>query len=294
MRLSAKKIIINKDRFSKMPDISSLNAKKKSRFEDRKIDEKIEYININLLDKAPEEWNFYKKLPEDKFYELLESIRENFLLNPIIVWEKENNYMILSGHNRVEAFRKLYEITGDDKYLKIPSIVRKRLEIDEDMAKEIIVDTNWVQRQLTASEKTKSILAKYTNIKKRKEKGRTRDKIANSYGITGRMVQNYLSLNNLIENLFDDLDSGKITIKEAVEISKKDKLTQEYISLELEENKVNLQTLKKIPKISTREEVKKILETKNENIRLTIEIPAEKKDEFYELFNNWKKTNHIK
>lgn len=294
MRLSAKKIIINKDRFSKMPDISSLNAKKKSRFEDRKIDEKIEYININLLDKAPEEWNFYKKLPEDKFYELLESIRENFLLNPIIVWEKENNYMILSGHNRVEAFRKLYEITGDDKYLKIPSIVRKRLEIDEDTAKEIIVDTNWVQRQLTASEKTKSILAKYTNIKKRKEKGRTRDKIANSYGITGRMVQNYLSLNNLIENLFDDLDSGKITIKEAVEISKKDKLTQEYISLELEENKVNLQTLKKIPKISTREEVKKILETKNENIRLTIEIPAEKKDEFYELFNNWKKTNHIK
>lgn len=293
MKLSAMKIKIDKNRFSNMPDINKLNAHAKSRFEDKKQDENIELININLLQEAPKEWNFYKKLPDDKFYELLESIRDNYLLNPIIIWEKEDNYMILSGHNRVDAFKKLYEITSDERYLKIPSIIRKRLEIDEEKAKEIIVDTNWVQRQLTTSEKTKSILRKYLNVKKNKEKGRTRDKVAKSYGITGRMVQNYLSLNNLVEDFFEKLDDGLITIKEAVEISKKTEDTQKIIFNEINQNKINLQTLKKIPEDANKTKIQKIVQGVNKKIKITVEIPFEKKDEFYVFFEKWKKQNKI-
>ncbi|MBC8059633.1 MAG: ParB N-terminal domain-containing protein, partial [Clostridiaceae bacterium] len=64
----------------------------------------IKHINLDNLISSPLEWNFYKPLSFDKENELVESIQENGLINPIIVWEKgDNKYMILAGHNRVNA-----------------------------------------------------------------------------------------------------------------------------------------------------------------------------------------------
>ncbi|WP_239253411.1 ParB/RepB/Spo0J family partition protein, partial [Citrobacter werkmanii] len=122
-------------------------------------------IEIDLIDDAPDEWNFYKKLDDGKLAELIESILENGLLSPVIVWEQEEGrYMMLAGHNRLRAFRMIYERTQDTQYKKIHAYIKKKNEISEDEAKVIIIDTNFVQRQLSTIEKTKSIVYKYNML----------------------------------------------------------------------------------------------------------------------------------
>ena len=76
--------------------------------------EESERIPIDKLVPASKEWNFYAPLPDDKMLELIESIRENGLLHPIVVWKrKDAPTMVLSGHNRLESYKKLYQATGD-------------------------------------------------------------------------------------------------------------------------------------------------------------------------------------
>ena len=75
--------------------------------------EESERIPIDKIVPASREWNFYAPLPDDKMLELIESIRENGLLHPIVVWKrKDAPTMVLSGHNRLEAYKKLYQATG--------------------------------------------------------------------------------------------------------------------------------------------------------------------------------------
>jgi len=230
--MSAKKSIINKDRFKSLSKISENDDKENvvSRFDIDVKNESVVSVEVDKLKDAPKNWNFYSKLDDDKFLELVDSINNNSLLHPIVVWQQDEDYMILSGHNRVRAYRKLYEITKDEQYLKIPAIIKKHDEITEDIAKEIIIDTNWIQRQLSTYEKTQSILQKYVKIKQSKNKGtKTRDVIASHLGITGRMVQNYISLNNLNSGFFEMLDDNLINIKQAIVIAKFEDYIQEEI-----------------------------------------------------------------
>lgn len=215
-------------------------------------------IDIDKLVSAPKEWNFYGDLPADKMDELVNSIRSNGLLVPLIVWEQDNGtYMILSGHNRKKAIiqlleeykdafpqqfdaDKLSEITNENikpvfnvNFIatlvdtnRIHCFVKRVNEISEEGAKEIIIDTNWVQRILTTTEKAKSIIYKYTSIgrKKRSKNGEgkseeVRDIIAAQFKIKGRQVSNYLRLNYLIPGFEDQLSRNKLSIKAGVVLS---------------------------------------------------------------------------
>ena len=171
--MSLKKPIIDKSRFESLKKIANSSGKSvqtpeiiKSRFEEETDGVAVTMINIGDLHDAPEQWNFYRPLPEDKFCELIYSIVQNGLLHPIVVWEREDGYMILAGHNRVRAYRALKEVAESTQYDEIPAIIKARNQIDENKAQEIIIDTNWVSRQLTAYEKTNSIIKKYVRIKK--------------------------------------------------------------------------------------------------------------------------------
>lgn len=195
-------------------------------------------LDIYSLDNAPEDWNFYKPLSVNKMEELINSIKENGLLNPIIVWEKGNGrYMILSGHNRKEVFRMLYEDEKNperDKYKKIHCYVKKRDEITENAAKTIIIDTNWVQRTLSIEEKAKSILVKYTELGRKEyasssDGTRTRDIVSEDYSISGRQVSNYLRLNYLIPEIKELAFNNNISIKSGVKLSYFSEPTQKWI-----------------------------------------------------------------
>ncbi|MGG7187085.1 ParB/RepB/Spo0J family partition protein, partial [Clostridium butyricum] len=82
-------------------------------------------------------------------------------------WKKDDSgkYMILSGHNRVHAYKILCENQDSEKYSKIHAVIKDK-NLSEEEAKEIIVDTNWVQRQLTTIQKARSINFKYRKLKK--------------------------------------------------------------------------------------------------------------------------------
>lgn len=195
-------------------------------------DTNIRSIAIDSLVSAPEEWNFYKPLSDSKMEELLGSIRSNGLLHPIVVWEQaDGKYMILSGHNRVRAYEMLEEKLGDGSYEKISALIKKSDEIDENDAREIIIDTNWVQRTLSAIEKSKSIIEKYAVLEKKKKSGdgRVRDLIAEEYKITGRFVDEYRRLENLIDELQVMVSKNTLSMTPAAKLALFDSDTQHWI-----------------------------------------------------------------
>ncbi|MGL5328185.1 MAG: ParB/RepB/Spo0J family partition protein, partial [Peptostreptococcaceae bacterium] len=172
-------------------------------------------ISVNDLYSSPKKWNFYDPLDDNKKLELMESIQENGILSPIIVWNVDfdiveneyaededdvyllagNKYLILAGHNRVDAFNKLYKATGDSKYLKIPAFIFDDEELKLDNARDIVVDSNYVQRSLSTKEKVKSVMFKYAELEKNKtQKGRTKEIVAEVLNMSPSMVQNYKKL----------------------------------------------------------------------------------------------------
>lgn len=197
----------------------------------------VHQVDLDKLFEAPNEWNFYSPLSRAKMLELVESIQDLGLLHPIVVWEQlDGTYMILSGHNRKRAYEILLEETSDDKYKKIYCYVKKNADLTEDEAKEIIIDTNWVQRELSTVERAKSIYQKYTKLRNNREtkqsynhQGKTRDLIASQYDITGRQVSDYYRLNYLIPEFKELLEDNKLSIKAGVRLAQFNTSLQKFI-----------------------------------------------------------------
>lgn len=191
-------------------------------------------VDLDDLYNAPDEWNFYDKLPAGKMQELIESIVSIGLQEPVIVWKRDDSgkYMILSGHNRVHAYKILRENQDSEKYAKIHAVIKEN-DLSEEEAKEIIVDTNWVQRQLTTIQKARSINFKYRKLKKdsldKKLKFDINSVIADEYHITSRQLISYKSLGNLTEKAQNAVDNEKLSIKAGVAISKLPSDDQDFI-----------------------------------------------------------------
>ena len=183
---------------------------------------RLEEVPLDKLSPAPTEWNFYAPLPDDKLLELIESIRANDLLHPIVVWKQPDGaLMILSGHNRVRAYTALLEKTGEDKYRRIPATVLTDITADE--AHEIVVDSNYVQRVLTPSEKARSISQKYAlaGRKKRSRNGVRKSKyeqIGEEYNLSARQIARYVRLGSLDGSLLKLLDGGKLPLTTALRL----------------------------------------------------------------------------
>ena len=249
-------------------------------------------LELDKLKPAPKEWNFYVPLNDNKMSELIESIIDNGLLNPIIVWENDNDYMILAGHNRVKAYSMLYEQTKDEKYRKIYSYIKKKNEINEDEARTIIIDTNFVQRQLSTIEKTKSIVIKYNQLgrKKRNSFGETTAEIiAKQYNLKERQIYNYYKLNNLIPEFMERIDKGTMSIKSGLKLAHIDSSLQKNIYDNyndiLDNNRIQSLNIK-----LDKEEIIAQLESRtNKFVPVTVKIPMELEDEFRIYIDKWLK-----
>ncbi len=251
-------------------------------------------LHLDKLKEAPSDWNFYVPLNDYKMGELIESIVDNGLLNPIIVWEKEDGYMILAGHNRARAYKMLYEQTHDEKYSKIYAYIKKKNEINEDDARSIIIDTNFVQRQLSTAEKTKSIVIKYNQLgrKRRNSGGQTTAAIiAEQYNLKERQIYNYYKLNNLINEFMFRIDSGSLSIKSGLKLASFENHIQKY----LYENFNDILDNKKIKELKVTKDIEALsneLKTKsNEFINVTIKIPLNLEEKFKNHIDKWIKEN---
>lgn len=168
-------------------------------------------INIDLL--IPFENHPFQERNGIEQTELLESIKTNGLLEPIIVRPSSaGTYEIISGHRRVNVCKELGIQTA-------PAIVK---ELSKDEAVIAMVDANLQREHLLPSEKA---FAYKMKLEAMKHQGRTygqvvhksRDVIADNE--SGRQVQRYIRLTYLIPELLKMVDEQKIALTPAVELS---------------------------------------------------------------------------
>ena len=151
--------------------------------------------------------------------QLVHSILTQGLLTPISVRPIENNeYEVISGHRRLHACKKAGIET-------VPALIT---EMDHDEAAIALVDSNLHREKILPSEKAHAYKLKMealnrqgyrTDLTSRQVVGKleTADMIADNE--SGRQVQRYIRLTNLIPGILQMVDEGKIAITPAVELS---------------------------------------------------------------------------
>lgn len=177
------------------------------------------FINLDkLVDYAEQP---FKVVDDDSMVELVESIKMFGVLIPIIVRQKDDNkYEIISGHRRKRAC----ELAGKNI---IPAVVVK---LNDDEAAIMLVDSNLQREKLLPSErayayKLKLDALKHQGIKNEFTCGhdvhklKSRDEIGEAFGESGRQVQRYIRLTELIYQLLDKVDEDIIKFIAGVEIS---------------------------------------------------------------------------
>ena len=178
------------------------------------MQETIKNINIDLL--IPFENHPFKKREGIEKEELAESVKENGLLEPIIVRSfSAGTYEIISGHRRVEVCKELGIQT-------VPAIFR---DMTKDEAVIAMVDSNLQREHLLPSEKAFAYKMKLEALKHQGKttsrqvvgKLESADKISESE--SGRQVQRYIRLTHLIPELLQLVDEERIAFTPAVELS---------------------------------------------------------------------------
>ena len=183
----------------------------------------------------------FKLYQDERMQEMVASVRTNGILTPILVRPTKDNksYEIISGHNRVEAARQ----AGLEE---MPAIIR---QMDDETAIVAMIDSNLRQReQLFPSEKAFAYKMKLEAIKRQGERtdltsGQVvpkltkyaREVVADEAGENYKQVSRYIRLTELIPELLDYVDQGKLAFNPAVAIS--------YISPELQADLIDVMNI---------------------------------------------------
>jgi hypothetical protein len=191
--------------------------------------------------------------------DMVESVKENGILSPIIVLKKEDEaYEILSGHSRVNAARLANLKT-------VPCIIKENLSDKE--AYTYVIETNLMQRSfsdLLPTEKALVLKMRYEKIanqgkrndlqkeinnleqgiiekeNKSEDKTDSRKILGKEYSLSGASIARYLRLNELSKSWKQEVDSEKIGLTMAVDLSYLPKKIQEYLYQQCEELELSL------------------------------------------------------
>ena len=182
--------------------------------------ENVVMIPLNEISNFPN--HPFKVERNEELEEMVESIKSGGVRQPVIVRAKEDGgYEMVSGHRRKLAS----EIAG---LKEIPAIIR---ELTRDEATILMVDSNIQREKVLPSEKAFAYKMKLDAIRRqagRPKKENSRQLVGNlesadivgiESGESGRQVQRYIRLTELIKELLDLVDTGKIAFNPAVEIS---------------------------------------------------------------------------
>lgn len=246
----------------------------------------------------------------DRLEDMVQSIREHGVLNPVIVRKAARGYEMLAGHNRTNA-AKIAGLT------EIPAIVKTDLS-DED-AYVYVIETKLLQRsfaELLPSEKAAVLVARYEKISSQgkrndirqeiealeetcghdvhKSRQRTcghdvhksqksRDGFGEEYGMTGRNIARYMRLDRLISEFKDAVDKRSLAMVAAVDLSylnvKMQKMIQQVAEAEGKKLKPKQAVeLRKMGKDITKEAVEGVLACKEKrkpqsvSVKLSVEL----------------------
>lgn len=177
-------------------------------------------IPCSMLSPTPDAWNQFTPISEAKKVLMADSIHRTGLQQPIVVREMDaapSGYQILAGNTRTSIYRLLYEITQDKKYLSIPAIVYKYGILSDDKAREIVTDTNYVQRDLSRKDRAFAVHEKMTLLRRQKVRFPL-DRVAEAMKIGRTSVYKWDKIFNLIPELFELYDNDAIDMKAAARL----------------------------------------------------------------------------
>lgn len=196
--------------------------------------------NISIEKLHPFENHPYKVQDNEEMERLAESIKAHGIVSPIIVRPLENTtdeYEIISGHRRVMASRKA-GIT------EVPALV---VSLDRDAAAIVLVDSNLHREHILPSEKAFAYKMKAEALEHQGwrsdltscqvgTKLRTDEQIAADANDSARQIQRYIRLTNLIPEILQYVDDGRISFTPAVELSYLNKQEQYDLLEQMELN----------------------------------------------------------
>jgi len=172
----------------------------------------------------------FKVNNDKRMEELIQSIKENGVMTPILVRPvSEGGYELISGHRRIHAATLL-------GLSSIPSVIR---EMDDDEAVIAMVDSNIQRDALLPSEKAYAYKMRMDAVRHqgRRTEPTSRqfveklsaDETGTLFGESGRQVQRYVRLTELIPDLLSLIDARKIGFCQGVELSYLSKDDQECL-----------------------------------------------------------------
>lgn len=211
----------------------------------------------------------FKVLDDDRMKDLIQSIKDNGILNPVLVRpDEQDGFEMISGHRRMHA-AKLAGLTT------VPAIIK---EMTDDEAVIAMVDSNMQREEILPSERAFSLKMKMDAMRRqgkrtdlsqdaasesmkrmtektsgtefqKLEDSWSREEVGQQAGISGRQVQKYLRLTELTEDLLNFVDQKKLSIVLAVEISRFSNELQRSLYSYIQKNgmikKTQLDALKK-------------------------------------------------
>ena len=195
-------------------------------------------VDIDVRAIYPFENHPFRVVDDEKMEELVESIKANGVLTPVLVRpDDEGTYEMISGHRRLHAAKKA-------GLLKIPAIVK---EMTNDDAVIAMVDANVQREEILPSERAFSLKMKMDALNHRgkrtdltlsheETKFHTAEKIGEAEGLGRAQVHRYIRLTELIPKLVDMVDEKRLALSVAVELSYMNKNVQQWIYEFIREN----------------------------------------------------------
>ena len=181
--------------------------------------------NIRISELVPFKDHPFKVVDDEAMLRTTESIAQYGVLTPLIARPLEDGgYEIISGHRRAHAA----EMAG---LAEVPVLVRY---MDDDAATVLMVDSNLQRESILPSERAFAYKMKLEAMKHQGERAdllsvgtsrqvvdklKSADVLGKDTGESGRQVQRFIRLTNLIPELLDMVDQKQISFNPAVELS---------------------------------------------------------------------------
>ena len=220
---------------TKLDDLFTTQAQR----EEEKLS-KIRDIPLELIDDFPD--HPFKVRDDEDMQQLVESIKERGVITPATVRQKEDGrYELISGHRRKRAS----ELAGFE------TLRCEVVDLNRDEATILMVESNFQRSQILPSEKAFAYKMRLDAMKRQagrpsKENGvpvghnslmgKSREILAANSQDSNTQIQRYVRLTNLVPELLEFVDEGRIKMRPAVELSYLDEDCQRDVVDEIDMN----------------------------------------------------------
>ena len=198
---------------------------------------KIRDIPLELIDDFPD--HPFKVRDDEDMIQLVESVKERGVITPATVRPKEDGrYELISGHRRKRAC----ELAGFE------ALRCEVVDLDRDAATVLMVESNYQRSQILPSEKAFAYKMRLEAMKRQGQRSdltsspvgtkfdRSSEAITEETGDSRNQIHRYIRLTNLVPELLDLVDEGKIKMRPAVELSYLDEDSQRAVVDEIDLN----------------------------------------------------------